>query len=181
MKRAASIVISVVLVATVAIAVAGQVRRAHREAERHAAAERFRAAHALELSAAAVDASRRGGQTQHFALVPPEMPPGLVRIDPSAPLADDGVTDVYSYGEVRVFVNFTGVPGARPCGAQPCLRSVDLTVRTPDAPSLRHVAVWLSGASPAAERFWTATSWVPVDRAAWFAELAEQGEFFDRG
>lgn len=178
MKRALIVVVALVL-GLAAAGVAGQVRRSHREAAQRAATERFAAAHPLEVSASSIDLARWHGQATHFALVPRTMPPGIVRMEPSTPLADNGVTDIYSYGEMKAVVNFTAVPGARPCGDQPCVRDARLTVETSDAPSLRHVVVWFTGtASPEAaaiRQFWATTAWVPTAGAGWFADLAARG------
>jgi hypothetical protein len=179
-KRALIAVGAVVLVLGTAGAL-GQVRRAYREDAQRAADEQFAAAHPLQVDAAAIDWARRTGQVSHFALVPQDLPPGIVRMEPTGALADDGVTDVYSYGAVRAVVKFTAVPGELPCGDQTCVRDEDLSVSTSDAPSLRHVAVWLTG-TPSAEiqQFWAKTGWVPTAKAQWFTDLATQGRQRDR-
>jgi hypothetical protein len=175
-------VFAIAVLALVAVGVFGQARRAHRVAVRREAAERFAAAHPLEMAAASINSARRAGQVTHFALVPQSMPPGIVWMGATDPLADDGVTDIYSYGTMKVAVNFTAVPGQHPCAEQPCVRDTDLTVETSDAPSLRHVAVWLMGTpSPDAaevKRFWVKTAWVPTAKAKWFKDLALQGEVY---
>jgi hypothetical protein len=173
------IALAAVVLALAAVGVLGQVRRQHREAARQAAVERFAAAHPLEVSAASIDLARYNGQVTHFALVPERRPPGIVRMEPTGAQQDGGVTDVYSYGALEAVVNFTGIPGQLPCGDQPCVRDADLTAATSDAPSLRHVAVWLTGpASPEAaeiREFWARTAWVPTAKATWFTDLAERG------
>jgi hypothetical protein len=167
-----------------AVGVFGLVRHVHREATQREAAERFAAAHPLEMAAASIDSVRRIGQVSHFALVPQSMPPGIVRMEPTGGVADDGVTDIYSYGALKAVVKFTAVPGEHPCGDQPCVRDAELTVATPDAPSLRHVAVWLTGTpSPEAtevQQFWAETGWVPIAEAEWFTDLAMQGAIHGR-
>ncbi|MFI1994476.1 hypothetical protein [Actinoplanes sp. NPDC020271] len=177
-------VVGVLLLGVITAGVVGQIRIARRQAAQDAAYERIAAAHQLELSVAAIAGARRGGQVTHFALVPSVVPPGVVRVETSVPLADDGVTDLYSYGEMKVVVNFTGVPGAQPCAGQPCVRDGELPVRTGDAPSLGHVAIWVLG-SPSADveavrRFWAGAEFVRVADAAWFAELAAQGDIYAR-
>ncbi|MEU4235826.1 hypothetical protein [Actinoplanes sp. NPDC026619] len=180
MKRAL-IVLAVGVLALVAVGVFGQVRRAQRIAAHRADRERVMAAHPLEVAAASIDSTRRDGFVVHFSLVPPSMPPGIVRMWPSGALADDGVTDIYEYGAFKVAVNFTGIPGADPCGGQPCVRDADLTVGTDDAPSLHHVAVWMIGAAtPEVQQFWAKTGWVPTAKAGWFADLAAQGRLYAR-
>lgn len=178
MKRAL-IALAVVVLGLAAVGVIGQVRRVHREADQRAARERFAAAHPLEVSASAIDLARWNGQVSHFALVPKSMPPGIVRMEPTGAQAEDGVTDVYSYGALNAVVKFTAIPGEHPCGDLPCVRDMHLTVSTADAPSLRHVAVWLTGTrSPDAteiQQFWATTAWVPTAEAGWFADLAAQG------
>ncbi|SNY53630.1 hypothetical protein [Paractinoplanes atraurantiacus] len=105
-------------------------------------------------------------------------------MDPSGPLADDGVTDVYSYKDFKVAVNFTYISDGQPCADQPCIRDADLTVATDDAPSLRHAAVWFLDGPPAtaaeARRFWAKTTWVPHADATWFTDLAAQGTIYTR-
>jgi hypothetical protein len=177
-------VVFAVLLGVIAVGVVGQIRAARREAAQDAAYERIAAAHQLELSVASIAGARRTGQVSHFALVPSAVPPGVVRMDPSVALADDGVTDLYSYGDMKVVVNFTGVPGPQPCAGNPCLRDTGLTVGTDDAPGLRHVAIWVVGpASPdveAVKRFWVSASFVRVAAAEWFTELAMQGDIYAR-
>lgn len=177
-------VVAVFLLGVVTVGVIGQVRAARREAAQDAAYEKIAAAHQLELSVASIADARRTGQVSHFALVPAVRPPGVARMDPSVALADNGVTDIYSYGEMKVIVNFTAVPGAQPCAGQPCLRDTDLPVRTSDAPSLRHVAIWLTGPQPVAvesiKLFWTTTTFAPVADAEWFSDAAAEGDIYSR-
>ncbi|BEL06616.1 hypothetical protein Q0Z83_048070 [Actinoplanes sichuanensis] len=179
MKRVLITLVVVAVLGIAAIGVYGQVRRMNREAARQATIDRFVATHPLETTAAAIDWERRHGRATHFALVPQNRPPALVRMDPSESLVDGGVTDIYTYDGLKVVVNFTAVPGAHPCGDQPCIRDADFTVRTEDAPSLQHAAVWITGATspvPAEIRqFWAKTAWVPIADAQWYIELAEKG------
>ncbi|MGX6600633.1 hypothetical protein ACWKSP_00630 [Micromonosporaceae bacterium Da 78-11] len=183
MKRAL-ITPAVMVLGVASIGVFGQLRRAHRENARQTAIDRFTAAHPLERAAASIDWARQDGQTSHFALVPQTRPPGVVAMEPYQALADNGVTDVYSYDGFKVVVNFTAVPGVRPCADQPCLRDADFTVRTADAPSLHHAAVWFLGtpppATPEIAKFWTTTAWVPIATATWFTDLAIRGEVYGR-
>jgi hypothetical protein len=177
--KRALIVVAVLVLGLAVLGVAGQVRRTHREVAQQAATEKFAAAHPLEVSASTIDLARWNGQATHFALVPRTMPPGIVRMEPSIPLADNGVTDIYSYGDMKAIVNFTAVPSEHRCDDQPCVHDARLTVETADAPSLRHVVVWLTGAaSPEAaaiRQFWAETAWVPTAQAGWFADLAARG------
>lgn len=179
MKRALVVLVAVVL-AVVAVGVYGQVRRSHREAAQRAAHERLVAAHPLEVAAASIESDRRAGYVEHFAIVPQRRPPGTLRMEPSGALADNGVTDLYAYGSYKIAVNFTGVPSEHACADQPCVRNADLPIRTTDAPSLRHVAVWVIGTPAPAEvrKFWATTAWVPIAGADWFTDLAAQGELY---
>lgn len=172
---------AVVILTLVGVGVVGQIRRAHREAAAQQAAEQRAAAHSpLQAAAASIDRDRRVGHVSHFALVPATLPPGLVQMEAIGDPGDDGVTDVYAYGLVKAVVKFTAVQDRRPCGDQPCVRDSALAVTTPDAPSLNHVAVWLTGTpsrdDPGVRRFWAETTWVPIAKASWFTELAAQGE-----
>jgi hypothetical protein len=179
--KRALIVLAAAVLALAAVGVFGQARRSHREAAQRAALERLIAAHPLEIAAASIDSNRRTGYVEHFAIVPQSAPPGIVRMEPSEALADGGVTDIYQYGAFKVAVNFTGVPSGHPCGDQQCVRDADLAVETSDAPSIRHVAVWLIGPpSTEVQQFWAKTNWVAMADAKWFTDLAAQGEIYLR-
>ena len=176
-KRLLWVLAAVVVLGVATVGVVGHIRRAHRDERARIPA----AVHLpLETDAALIEEDRRAGQRWHFALVPKELPPGLVRMEAIGDPRDDGVTDVYSYHDLRAFVKFTAAKGAHPCGTAECVRSGSVSVWNPDTPGLTHVAVWLSGTGTAAEAaplrsFWTKTAWVPISQAGWFTNLAIKG------
>lgn len=187
MKRVVIGVVVVVVGLFAGVGVYGQVRRHHREAAAEQAAERLReqrlaATTPLQRAASAIDHARRAGDGSHFAVVPKTLPPGLLLMEPVGGPEDDGVTDVYSYGKLKAFLKYTAVPGKHPCGAQTCIRDSAVGVVTAEAPSLRHVSIWLTGGESSAGQkaevteFWTRTTWVPTAKAAWFTELAIAGD-----
>jgi hypothetical protein len=99
------------------IGVYGQARRHDREAAiERARQQRLAARTPLQKAAADIDLARRAGDGRHFAVVPERLPPGLVTMEPIGDLMDDGVTDVYSIGDLKAVVKYTAVPGDRPCG-----------------------------------------------------------------
>jgi predicted membrane-bound mannosyltransferase len=185
-KRALVALVVVVLGVCAGIGVLGQVRRARREAAAERAAEQRAAAveaskTPLQKAAATIELTRRTGEVAHFAVVPKVQPPGLTGMEAFGNTASDGVTDIYSYGRLKVFVRYTADPGPRPCFEHTCLRDGAVGFVTADAPSLAHASIWLTGTpSPpdetAVRRFWTKTTWVPIAEATWFTDLAIQGE-----
>ncbi|MEV4342938.1 hypothetical protein AB0J83_00460 [Actinoplanes sp. NPDC049596] len=166
MKRA------LILVILLAIGLAVFARCSYRPAPE---AARPVAGDPLRADAAAIDEDRRAGNVAHFALVPKTPPPGLRRMEAVGDPADDGVTDVYSVGGVRAIVKFTAVPGEHPCGELTCIRDGATGVVSPDAPSLTHVSVALTGEDAQARTFWATTAWMPVGQASWFGELRSPG------
>jgi len=160
----------------------GQVRRHHREAAiERLRQQRLAALTPLQKAAAGIDLARRAGDGSHFAVVPERPPPGLVTMEPIGAFMDDGVTDVYSFGDLKAVVKYTAVPGDRPCGEHTCVRDTEVGFVTAEAPSLRHASIWLTGqASSVAQetevrQFWAKTTWVPTAKAGWFTKLAYEG------
>jgi hypothetical protein len=176
-KRVSWVLAAVVVLGVATVGIVGHIRRAHRDDRARTPA----AVHLpLETDAALIEEDRRAGQRWHFALVPQELPPGLVRMEAIGDPSDVGVTDVYSYRGLRAVVKFTAAPGAHPCGTVECARSGTVSVWNPDTPGLTNVAVWLSGVGTAAEAaplrsFWAKTAWVPISQAGWFTDLAING------
>jgi hypothetical protein len=159
----------------------GRVRRHHREAALERALERRRAARTpLQKAAWDIDYARRDGYV-HFFMMPKTMPPGLLLLQPIGEVATDGVTDVYSYGQLQAMVRYTVDHGKDPCGRQTCVRDGETGFEDPEAPSLHYMAIWLAGKASSAEqeaqvrRFWTTTTWVPTAEAKWFTKLAWEG------
>ncbi len=136
----------------------------------------------MQKAVSAVEHARRVGDASHFAVVPKSLPPGLLLIEPVGDPGEDGVTDVYSYGGLKVVVKYTAVPGKHPCGTQTCIRDTEVGVVTPEAPSLSHAAIWLTGNASSAQQeadvrqFWTKAAWVPTAEAGWFTKLAIEGD-----
>jgi hypothetical protein len=161
----------------------GQARRYHREAAlEQARQQRLAARTPLQKSAADIDLARRAGDGSHFAVVPERLPPGLVSMEPRGDVMDDGVTDVYSFGDLKAVVKYTAVPGARPCGEQTCIRDTEVGFVTAEAPSLRHASIWLIGQASSVRQeaevrqFWAKTTWVPTAKAGWLTKLAYEGD-----
>jgi hypothetical protein len=179
-RRVLIAVVAAVILACGAIGVVGQMRRSAREAAQDAAERaQIAALDPLFADAHRIDLERRAGHVSHFALVPKTRPPGLARLEAIGGPGDDGVTDTYASGALRAIVKFTALPGAHPCGVQTCVRDSEVGASTPDAPSLEHVAIWLSGDGPELvpiKKFWAETAWVPVADAPWFTDLAARGD-----
>ncbi|WP_221328083.1 hypothetical protein [Actinoplanes sp. L3-i22] len=183
MKRALTGLVVLVVAVCGGIGVYGQVRRHHRETYLEQLKEQKRAARTpLQRTASEIERQRRTGATTHFAVVPKALPPELVLLAPVEGPDWQGVTDIYSYGELKVVVRYTADPGDHPCGDQTCLRDTKVGVTTAEAPSLTHASIWLTGtaASPEQEtrirQFWTTTTWVPTAGADWFTQAALQGD-----
>ncbi|SDS70044.1 hypothetical protein SAMN04489716_1396 [Actinoplanes derwentensis] len=165
------------------VGVYGQVRRHNREAAiEWSRQQRLAARTPLQKAAADIDLARRAGDGVHFAVVPERLPPGLVTMEPAVDAYLDGVTDIYSYGDLKALVKYTDVPGRRPCGEHTCVRDTEVGFVTAEAPSLRHASVWLTGQASSAgqesevRRFWAETRWVPTAEAGWFTKLAYEGD-----
>ncbi|MBW6435841.1 hypothetical protein KZ829_19045 [Actinoplanes hulinensis] len=179
MRRVTIVLVVVVVGLCAGIGVYGQVRRHHREA----AIERARQARTpLQKAAVGIDLARRVGDARHFAVVPERLPPGLVTMEPIGDVMEDGVMDVYSFGDLKAVVKYTAVPGDRPCGEHTCLRDTEVGFVTDEAPSLRHASIWLTGQASSAgqetevRQFWAKTTWVPTAEAEWFTKLAYEGD-----
>lgn len=181
MKRALIVLAVVFFGLVAAVGAVGQVRRAHREARQQAAVQAIIDSHSpLQKDAAQIDDERRIGHNVHFAQVPTTLPPGLVRMEPVANPYPDGVYDIYEYDGVKAVVKFSDSTGDYPCGDHTCVRAGALGSTSEDAPSLNHVAIWLTGTAAARataiQHFWAKTTWVPIGKAAWFIQLADVGE-----
>ncbi|GIE78817.1 hypothetical protein Aph02nite_47670 [Actinoplanes philippinensis] len=183
MKRVLITLIVVVTGLCAGIGGYGLVRRHHREAAaERARQERLAARTPLQRSAADIDLARRAGRGEHFAILRQHLPPGLVAMEPVDGPSDDGVVDIYSYGDLQAVVRYTADPGDRPCGEHTCIRDTEIDVRTREAPSLRHASVWLTGrpSSPAQDTavrwFRATTTWLPTAKTGWFTQLAYEGD-----
>ncbi|MEU8820459.1 hypothetical protein [Actinoplanes sp. NPDC048796] len=123
-----------------------------------------------------VDFERRHGDEAHFALVPRERPPGLLRMG----IGSDGpgsVVDSYQFGgqKLSALVELATQPTDTCANAEMCVRD--------DA---RHVTVYLTGnvattprvgdpETDTARAFWSRAEMVPLADAAWFSELLARG------
>jgi hypothetical protein len=135
--------------------------------------------------------ARRAGEP-NFTYVPADRPPGLLRMF----IAGDGtpITDGYEFGpqQLDAITTFSASPNDL-CAIRKrgqvsglCVRDGAVTPAPPD-PALRHLVVHFAGninATPstrdvttaAALQFWADTTFVPLDRAAWFADLLSRAE-----
>jgi hypothetical protein len=130
-----------------------------------------------------IDFDRRAGTTEHFGVVPKIRPPGLLRM--AAGSGGDALVDSYRYGDDKLSANVEFA--AQPTGTCDLIRSGTSMkgtrcVRTSRQDG-RHVTVYLVGnvattprAGDPAEAFWADAELVPLERAAWFAELVSRGQ-----
>jgi hypothetical protein len=132
----------------------------------------------LMRDALRIDAARKRGGITHFAYLPDRRPPGLRRME-EIKTDDDSFTDVYEVGPpaARTVVRYT-VEAPGPCPPAECLRNGKIADFSPDAPSLQYVTIRpAGGAEPASTQFWTGTDLVPIQQAAWFADLVREATF----
>jgi hypothetical protein len=103
-------------------------------------------------------------------------------MEPVGDVMDEGVTDVYSFGNLKAVVRYTAVPADRPCGDHTCIRDAKVGFVTDEAPSLEHAAIWLVGKASSAQQetevrqFWAKTTWAPTAKAGWLTQLAVEGD-----
>lgn len=147
----------------------------------------------LVQDALRIDLDRRAGEVRHFALVPKNRPPDLLRMTIGS-YGVDAVVDTYQFGgqwghtlvelAARPTDTCEGIQGGQSSGM--CVRDGALTRVAPDAPGLRHVTVYLTGnvsttprvGDPETDRareFWAEVEMVPLSEAAWFTELVTRG------
>lgn len=182
-KRVLIGLVIVVIAVCGGIGVYGQIRRHHRESYlEQLRQDKIAARTPLQRTASEIEHARRIGAPAHFASVPKELPPGLILMEPVELPGDYGVIDVYSYGELKVFVRYSPDLREPPCGTETCVRATKVGFVTDQAPSLEYAAIWLTGKASSPEQeagvkdFWAKTTWVPTARADWFNKLAMEGD-----
>jgi hypothetical protein len=122
-----------------------------------------------------IGAGRAAGEP-NFSYVPREQPPDLLRMSPGGKGAQ--VADTYQFGtrKLSAIVVFTATPADACAGV--CVRK-----DSPTQQAFRYVTVSFTGnvqgapdprdpATAAAREFWAGVTFVPVEQAAWFADLA---------